>query len=171
MANAEAREALVRLVRDSGLVDEGSRGVALVSGGGDSAALAGGLVGLLGVRAVLLLHLNYRLRSDSDSDEEVCFELARMLGTEVEVERPELGTGTVQAAARDARYAAAERLRRTLGLDWIATGHTRTDLAETVLYRLSTSPGRRALLGLRARSGVVIRPLLSLDRDGVRRLV
>ena len=76
-----------------------------------------------------------------------------MLGIELEVERPELGEGNVQAEAREARYAAAERLRRRAGLDWIATGHTRTDLAETVLYRLATSPGRRALLGLRPRRG------------------
>src|SRR5262249_3908314 len=171
MATAEARETLARLVRDSRLVDEGSRGVALVSGGADSAALAAGLVGVLGSRAVLLLHLNYRLRPDSDRDEDVCIELAQTLGAELEVERPELGSGNVQAAARDARYAAAEQLRGTLGLDWIATGHTRTDLAETVLYRLATSPGRRALLGLRARNRAVIRPLLSLDREGVRRLV
>ena len=56
------------------------------------------------------------------------------------------------------------------GLDWIATGHTRTDLAETVLYRLATSPGRRALLGLRSRRGAIVRPIIGLDRDQTRRL-
>jgi tRNA(Ile)-lysidine synthase len=111
------------------------------------------------------------LRDDSDRDEEVCRELAQILDAELEVERPQLGGGNVQAEARDARYSAAERLRRARGLDWIATGHTRTDLAETIIYRLATSPGRRALLGLRARNGAVVRPLLSLERDEVRGLV
>ena len=83
------------------------------------------------------------------------------LGIELEVERPELGGGNLQAEARRVRYAAAERLRLARGLDWIATGHTRTDLAETVLYRLATSPGRRALLGLRRGAGDVVRPLLA----------
>ena len=81
------------------------------------------------------------------------------------MDRPELGTGNVQAAARETRYAAAERLRRARGLDWIATGHTRTDLAETVLYRLAISPGRRALLGLRlaaARSSVRCSPWIAI---------
>ncbi len=59
-------------------------------------------------------------------------------------------SGNLQAAAREARYDAAERLRDRTGADWIATGHTRTDVAETVLYRLASSPGTRALLGLRA---------------------
>jgi tRNA(Ile)-lysidine synthase len=40
-----------------------------------------------------------------------------------------------------------------------------------VLYRLATSPGRRALLGLRPRRGVVVRPLIALDRDQARALV
>jgi tRNA(Ile)-lysidine synthase len=170
MAADEAREALARVVRASGLVPEGSPGVVLVSGGADSAAAATGLVGALAPGAVTALHLNYGLRPDSDQDEATCRELCAALGVELEVERPDLGGGNVQAEARQARYSAAERRRRSRGLDWIATGHTRTDLAETVLYRLATSPGRRALLGLRARRGHIVRPLLSLERDQVRRL-
>jgi tRNA(Ile)-lysidine synthase len=170
MADVTALSVLTRVVRESGLAPEGSRGVVLISGGPDSAATAAGVAGALGPDRVLGLHLNYRLRPDSDRDQGTCEQLCRLLGIELEVEHPELGGGNVQAAAREARYAAAERLRLARGLDWIATGHTRTDLAETVLYRLVTSPGRRALLGLRARRGDVIRPLLSLDRDEVRGL-
>jgi tRNA(Ile)-lysidine synthase len=133
--------------------------------------VAAGLVEALEPPAVSGLHLNYALRPDSDEDEATCRALCEALGIELRVERPSLGGGNVQAEARDARYAAAEALRRSRGLDWIATGHTRTDVAETVLYRLATSPGRRALLGLRARRGAVVRPLLSLERDEVRRLV
>src|SRR5215210_375990 len=135
MAVAQALSVLARVVRESGLVPEGSRGVALVSGGADSAALAAGLVEGLGPESVTGLHLNYRLRADSDRDEQTCRELCERLGVELEVEWPALGGGNVQAEARDARYSAAERLRRARGLDWIATGHTRTDLAETVIYR------------------------------------
>jgi tRNA(Ile)-lysidine synthase len=170
MEVATALSALARAVRESGLVPEGSRGIVLVSGGADSAASAAGLVEVLVPGAVTALHLNYGLRPDSDLDEDAVRELSAKLGIELEVERPELGGGNVQAAARDARYQAAERLRRARGLDWVATGHTRTDLAETVLYRLATSPGRRALLGLRPRLGALIRPILSLRRHEARRL-
>jgi tRNA(Ile)-lysidine synthase len=170
MAAEKALSALARAVRESGLIPEGSRGIVLVSGGADSAATAAALVEVLGPEAVTALHLNYGLRTDSDRDEETVWELTARLGIELEVERPALGAGNVQAEAREARYRAAERLRQARGADWIATGHTRTDLAETVLYRLATSPGRRALLGLRPRRGAVARPLLSLGRDQVRRL-
>ncbi|MGH2955549.1 MAG: tRNA lysidine(34) synthetase TilS, partial [Solirubrobacterales bacterium] len=167
---ATAISPLAEAVRESGLAPPGSRGVALVSGGADSAATLAGLVEELGPEAVVALHLNYSLRPDSSEDEGAGRALCELLGVELRVEAPRLGEGNVQAEARGARYTAAERLRGELGLDWIATGHTRTDLAETILYRLATSPGRRALLGLDARRGAVIRPLLRLERERVREL-
>jgi tRNA(Ile)-lysidine synthase len=170
MAADQALSALARAVRESGLIAAGSRGVVLVSGGADSVAATAALVEVVGSDAVTAIHLNYGLRPDSDEDESTVRKLTDRLGIELEVERPELGEGNVQAEARDARYRSAERLRLSRGADWIATGHTRTDLAETVLYRLATSPGRRALLGLRHRRGAVVRPLLALDRNEVRRL-
>jgi tRNA(Ile)-lysidine synthase len=156
-------------IKESGLIPDGSRGLALVSGGPDSASLLAGLAAVCTPDRLLALHLNYGLRTDSGEDERTCAELCRALGVELVVERVALGgRGNVQAAAREARYEAAEGLRSSRELDWIATGHTRTDLAETVLYRLATSPGRRALLGLRPRRGRVVRPLLSLGRAEVR---
>ena len=46
----------------------------------------------------------------------------------------------------------------------IATGHTASDQVETILYRLAASPGRRALLGMQAREGRIVRPLLAVTR-------
>jgi tRNA(Ile)-lysidine synthase len=166
----DAIERLASVVRESRLVLPGSSGVALLSGGPDSACLAAGLAAALGADAVAGLHLNYRLRDDSGEDEATCRALCERLGIELSVEHPRLGAGNVQEAAREARYAAAERLRSRLGAEWIATGHTRTDLAETMIYRLASSPGRRALLGLAPRRGRVVRPLLAIGRADARRL-
>ncbi len=47
----------------------------------------------------------------------------------------------------------------------VATGHTATDQVETILYRLASSPGRRALLGMAASEGRLVRPLLGLTRQ------
>jgi tRNA(Ile)-lysidine synthase len=165
-----ALSSLAEAVGSSALIGEGESVLALTSGGADSAALAAGLAQALGPSRVTALHLNYGLRPDSDAEEGICRELCLQLGIELLVERPALPEGNLQAAARDARYEAAERLRRERGIDLIATGHTRTDLAETVLYRLAASPGRRAQLGLRPRRGSVVRPLLGLSRDRVRQL-
>jgi tRNA(Ile)-lysidine synthase len=161
----------LRLVaEESGLVPAGSSGVALVSGGADSACTAAALVASVGADSVVALTCNYGLRETADRDERVCRDLCEKLGIELVVERPKLPPGNLQAAARDARYAAAERLRAARGLDWIATGHTRSDQVETLLYRLAVSPGRRGLLGLPPRRGRVIRPLVTLERTRVREL-
>jgi tRNA(Ile)-lysidine synthase len=160
---------IVQAVAESGLLQPGQTAVAMCSGGADSAALLAGIAEFLGADAVVALHLNYGLRAEAGEDEAVCAELCRRLGVELVVERPAMeGEGNVQARARELRYAAAEKLRAERGLDRIATGHTRTDLAETVLYRLATSPGSRALLGLPAERGALVRPLLELGRDEVR---
>jgi tRNA(Ile)-lysidine synthase len=168
---SRALSSLAEAVDSSALVGEGESVLALTSGGADSAALAAGLVEAFGPSRVTALHLNYRLRADSDADEAVCRELCSRLAVELLVECPALPEeGNLQAAARDARYEAAERCRRERGIDLIATGHTRTDLAETVIYRLAASPGRRGLLGLRPRRGAVVRPMLGLSRERVRQL-
>jgi tRNA(Ile)-lysidine synthase len=107
------------------------------------------------------LHVNYRLRPEADRDEEHCRALCERLGVPLAVERPALtGQGNLQAEARDVRYALAERHARG---DY-ATAHTATDQAETVLYRLAVSPGRRALLGMVPRRGRLVRPLLEVTR-------
>jgi tRNA(Ile)-lysidine synthase len=169
-AKAEALRSLAQVVSESGLVKEGAPGVVLISGGPDSACLAAGLAELCGRPSVHALHLNYGLRDSAADDEQICRRLCAFLRIDLRVERPRLGQGNMQAAAREARYVAAEQLRDRLGCEWVATGHTRTDLAETVLYRLASSPGRRALLGLPARRGRLVRPLLAIDRAEVRGL-
>jgi tRNA(Ile)-lysidine synthase len=137
----------------------------LVSGGGDSVALLD-----LAVAAgadVSALHVNYGLRGEeSDADEEFVRELCSSLGVQLFVEAVDLGAGSgnLQAQARDARYALAERLAEG---DY-ATGHTASDQAETVLYRLAVSPGSRALHGMTARRGRLVRPLLGVTREEVR---
>jgi tRNA(Ile)-lysidine synthase len=47
----------------------------------------------------------------------------------------------------------------------VATGHTASDQVETILYRLAASPGRRALQGMVASEGRLIRPLLAVTRE------
>jgi tRNA(Ile)-lysidine synthase len=167
----EALAELAGVVRSSGLLKGSSSAVVMVSGGADSASAAAGLAHELGAGAVHALHVNYGLRPAADEDMATCRRLCAALRIDLHVERPKAPLeGNLQAAARKVRYEAAERLRDRTGADVIATGHTRTDVAETVLYRLATSPGSRALLGLAPRSGRVVRPLLALERDRTREL-
>jgi tRNA(Ile)-lysidine synthase len=62
------------------------------------------------------------------------------------------------------RYGAGLRAADRCG-GRLAAGHTASDQVETILYRLAASPGRRALLGMPAQDGVLVRPLLDLTRE------
>ena len=79
--------------------------------------------------------------------------------------RPE-SPGNLQAWARDVRYTAAARLAEARDAT-IVTGHTADDQVETILYRLASSPSRRALLGMKERDGRLARPLLGTTRAEV----
>jgi tRNA(Ile)-lysidine synthase len=151
-------------VASTGLLAPGRPVVVLLSGGRDSVCLLDVAVAI-GARASAL-HVNYGLRDDAAGDEELCAALCEALGVALEVRRPRRPEGNLQAWARDVRYAEAARLAQEGGAD-VAAGHTVTDQAETVLYRLAASPGRRALLGMPVRSGRLVRPLLAagLTRD------
>ena len=156
---------VLEAVRAGGAVSPDERYVALVSGGRDSVCLLDVLVSIAGAGAVTALHVNYGLRGEeSDGDERHVRELCELLGVRCVCSSapPAPVRGNLQAWARDLRYARALEHSATA---LIATGHTASDQAETVLYRLAASPGRRALLGMAPREGRLVRPLLSLTRE------
>ena len=158
---------LVDHVRATGLLPPGAPVVVLLSGGRDSVCLLDVAVRIAGADQIVALHVNHGLRGEeSDGDETYCRELTAALGVEVVVERsgPAPHTGNLQAWARDQRLGAAAGLATARGAR-VATGHTMSDQAETVLYRLAASPGRRALLGMRAEDGLLVRPLLDVSRE------
>ncbi len=90
----KALEELAAAVRESDLVEPGSSGVVLVSGGADSACAAAGLVETCGASNVIALPLNYALRESADTDEAAASRLCERLGIGgAEVVRPRARRG------------------------------------------------------------------------------
>ncbi len=138
-----------------------------VSGGADSTAL----LYLLGALApewrlrLHALHVDHQLREDSDADAEAARDLGRRLGVPIAVESVSVERrGSLEAAARAARYVALERHAQRIGADRIAVGHTADDQAETVLMRMLEGAGLRGLAGIPPVRGRIIRPLLAVRR-------
>jgi len=152
-------------VAAEGLLRPGAPVVVMLSGGRDSVALLDLAVRIAGTEPVSVLHVNYGLREGAGADERHCEALCARLGVPLEVRRPGPAPGgNFQAWARAERYGAAAELARAAAAD-VAAGHTATDQVETILLRLASSPSRRALLGMRAREGGLIRPLLRFTRE------
>lgn len=140
-----------------------------------------------GADSVVLLHLLHRLRSDfgcelkvlhvnhhlrgeeSNADEAFVRELARELGLTVLIEHAVAPERHVERQARDLRRAFFQRVMGEHGVQRIALGHTRSDQAETVLFRLLRGAGLTGLAGMRpVTADHLIRPLLMCSREDVR---
>ncbi|WP_243451066.1 tRNA lysidine(34) synthetase TilS [Sphingosinicella sp. CPCC 101087] len=135
-----------------------------MSGGADSLALL-----LLAARAapatVLAATVDHGLRAEAAAEADFVAALCARIGIGHRILRPaEPITGSVQAAARRARYALLETWRQECGLDWILTAHHADDQAETLLMRLNRGAGVAGLSGVRAVNGRVARPLLGWRR-------
>ena len=165
MTQTAARPDLLEQVAADGLLAPGRPVLVLLSGGRDSTCLVDLAARIAGADAVRALHVNYGLRDSANRDERHCAELCEQLDVELDLHRagPPPEPGNLQAWARDVRYGRAAQLAGPRGAD-VAAGHTATDQVETILYRLASSPSRRALLGMEPRDGALIRPLLRYTR-------
>ncbi len=135
-----------------------------VSGGADSIYLLHHLMER-GVR-VTALHVNHQLRGEeSDADEQ----FVRALGVPVLVHAAPLQGGNLEQAAREARYGWFRQLIQQGIADQVALGHTRSDQAETVLFRFLRGAGSAGLAGIRPETtDGFLRPLLHLTREEIR---
>jgi len=88
----------------------------------------------------------------------------------VTVEVAMAGDG-LEAAAREARYAALEAAADRHGAVAVLLGHTLDDQAEQVLLGLARGAGARSLSGMPATRGRFRRPLLGVGRDQCRESV
>jgi len=135
-----------------------------VSGGPDSTAL---LVTLHDQgRDIVAAHYDHALREGSDAAARQVADLCARLGIRLITERrtQPLAKGSLQAAARDLRYAFLERARVEGGADWVALAHTADDLVEGVVLHLLRGCGLAGFRGMPARRGRYVRPLLNVWR-------
>ncbi len=139
-----------------------------LSAGPDSTALLAAMAALRDageIAAVAAVHVDHGLRPGGAEDAACAAEACSRLGVPFESVRVEVGPGNVQAAARRARYDALADAARRAGATRIATGHTRTDQAETVLLRLVRGTGALGLSAIPPRRGTIVRPLIDRGRE------
>src|SRR5690606_11686559 len=74
---------------------------------------------------------------------------------------------SIQMAARELRYEWFEVLRAEQACQYIAIAQHANDHLETMLFNLTRSTGIQGLLGIQAKRGVIIRPILFLSANEV----
>lgn len=159
--------------RTRGLLGPQDRVLVAVSGGADSVALLHLLAELRRVLAPELVvgHVDHGLRTGSAEDADFVRDLARDLGLPFLVRQVHchIPGRSTEETARERRYEALREMAQESRASRIATGHTATDQAETVLLRLVRGSGPLGLAAILpvTREGVV-RPLLCTTREEVR---
>ncbi len=147
-----------------GRVGPGPYGVAC-SGGADSMTLAHASIAAAGAAHVVIISIDHRLQPGSGAVAEGVEAWASAQGAAAVVRGVDVEPrASIEAAARDARYAALDAIADELGLAVVFLGHTARDQAETVLMRIVRGTGPAGLAGIPARRARFVRPLLALPR-------
>ena len=170
-------EQVAKTIARHSMFEPGQRVGVAVSGGADSVCLVYVLRDLAprwNLR-LTILHLDHQLRVDeSRQDAEFVRALAASLDLPFELRASDVAatcreTGeNLEQAARTARLDFFHFLLQSRAVDRIATGHTRSDQAETVLFRFLRGAGSAGLSGIRPVSSAgIVRPLLDISRAQV----
>lgn len=159
------------------MFDPGDRVVVAVSGGSDSVALLECLRELAPQLGITLgvAHINHQLRGrESKKDEEFVRQLAcrhrlEFISKTVDIAgKVKEGGGNTEQVGRASRYEFFEALIREGQFDKVAVGHTRSDQAETVLFRLLRGSRTAGLSGIRpVLDKKVVRPLIEITQQQV----
>lgn len=124
--------------------------------------------------SLVAAHLHHGQRPEADEELLKCEAFCQSLGIPFMSGRadvPEIARLHkigLEEAGRQARYAFFEKAAKQMECDLIATAHTQSDLAESVLLNLARGTGMAGLAGIPERRDNIIRPLLGFSREETR---
>jgi len=159
-----------------GLFNHGNKILAAVSGGIDSVLM----VHLLKAAGFSfgIAHCNFQLRGDESlRDQEFCNHLAQKLRVSFHTVNFDTAKHSAdektstQMAARQLRYQWFEEVRQQSGYDLIALAHHQNDAIETILLNLTRGTGIAGVHGILPKNGMLVRPLLFLNRADIETIV
>ncbi|MEQ1509728.1 MAG: tRNA lysidine(34) synthetase TilS [Sphingopyxis sp.] len=138
-----------------------------VSGGADSLALLAIATEAFPGR-VAAATVDHQLRNESAGEASHVAHICAEIAVPHSILTPDIPiTGSLQSAARSARYHLLEQWRAENALDWVMTAHHADDQLETMVMRINRGSGVAGLSAIRARQGHILRPLLHIRRSAL----
>ena len=157
-----------KFIQKYGLIDKKDKILLAFSGGPDSVYM---LEQFLNIKDEyeLTLHLayvNHNLREDVYKDISFVKKIANKYNigyTILDIYMDKFS----ENLARELRYEKLEELKRNLGYNKIATGHNKTDNAETIIFRIIRGTSIDGIKGISPKRGDIIRPILYLTKKEI----
>jgi len=167
----------LKTICDFYMLESGDRVIAAVSGGADSMAL---ICFLLEIQkefslSLYVCHVNHMLRgNDADGDEQFVREFCKERSIPFYLHRCDVkslaeksGKG-FEECGRDVRYAFFEETAKSIGRSTkIATAHTLSDSAETLVFNLARGSSPAGLCSIAPVRDNIIRPLIRCSRNQI----
>lgn len=164
-----------RAIEDNQLISQGDTVTVALSGGADSVSLLHMLVSVREEYNLTLYaaHVNHLIRGDEAKRDEIfCKALCQKCDVELFVKRVDVPALAKQLkiseelCGRNVRYEFFDELAKAKNSK-IATAHTLSDNAETLIYNITRGTSVGGLCSIPIRRGYIIRPLIYCDREYV----
>ena len=168
------QQRITQYIEKEDLFSSDSKILVALSGGADSVALLC-ILHAAGYHCEAA-HCNFHLRGEeSNRDEQFVRQLCKRYG--IRLHTIDFDTTryaaekhiSIEMAARELRYNWFEEIRNQCQADVVAVAHHQDDSVETILLNLIRGTGITGLLGIRPRNGVIVRPLLCINREEIMR--
>ena len=166
-------EQIKNFLNENNLLNNNSRLVVGFSGGFDSSALLYILSKLKQQFnfSVCAAHLNHSWRKEADAEEEYCRSFCKQNDIDFYTEKLNPKTPKTETAAREARYEFYNRAAKKFKTQNIITAHTKSDNAETLIYRLAKGTGVRGLCAIEPITEMnglqIFRPMMNISREEI----
>ena len=161
-----------RFIEEKDLFNLQDKVLVALSGGADSVALLRILLSL--GYTCECAHCNFHLRGlESDRDESFVRQLCEEHSIPLHITHFDTSAYakehhlSIEMAARELRYEWFEQIRKEIGASVIAVAHHRDDSVETFLLNLMRGAGINGMKGIPVKNGYIVRPLLSVSREGI----
>ncbi|NQT79556.1 MAG: tRNA lysidine(34) synthetase TilS [Candidatus Aminicenantes bacterium] len=170
-------EKIKKTIQEFKLFEKKDKILIAYSGGIDSTGLLNLLLELQEEWSFKLFlgHFNHKLRRRAEEDERFVRRLAQEYSLPLYVRSEDVHTYArirkvnTEEAGRELRYDFLRKTALEIGAAKIATGHTKTDQAETLLIRLMRGSGLRGLAGIfPVVEGKIVRPLIQIEREEIK---
>ena len=168
----------LKFIDENHLIRKGDRVLVALSGGADSIFLLHFLIKFkkrLGIE-ITAFHLNHKLRSKSaELDEKFCATFCSKNKIEFHSIPRDIKSFarknkiSIEEAGREIRYAELLKASKNCKATKIATAHNSSDNVETILLNFIKGTGVKGLTGIPIRRENIIRPILCLSSDEIRK--